>query len=147
MQLAHALAQAANVDNGASRDDVYQMTGGLAADTDANAFRFFHDPTNPRSYLVINKDDVVGDVYPLTDLERAQNKFVNANVYRIGIAHGTRVKSISLTIETIGETISAETTATPKAAGDCINTSGCGSKKCCTYGSDGKCYCDDCCIA
>lgn len=146
MQIDEVLTQQAKANADAIREDVYYMTGGIAPDPDGSSFRFYHDPSNPRSYIVIDKESIVGDVYPLTDSERAHHGFVKTDVFRVGLPHGTKVKSVSTTIETIGETISAETTLSPRAAGTCHYTSGC-SSKCCTTGSDGKCYCDTCCIA
>lgn len=146
MKLDEALQQQVKSAVPESKEDIYYMIGGLASDPDKNVFRFFPDPENTRSYLLINKSDVLDEVYQLTELESTRKGFVNENTFRIAVKHGTKVRSVLVTIETIGETISAETTADQGTKGKCKYTSGCNSQ-CCTYGSDGKCYCDTCCIA
>jgi len=146
MKIDEVLQQQAKLVDHGSRDDVYYMTGGISTDPDGTAFRFYRDPENARSYLLIQKQDVIGDVHALTDLERAQKGFVRDNVFRIAVKHGATVKCIVTTIAKIGETLSAGAPKAPQASGNCIHASDC-PHHCCTYASDGECYCDTCCIA
>ena len=145
MKIDEALRQQAKAGAFAAREDVSYMTGGLAPDADGKAFRFFHDSENPRSYLVISKEDVIGDVYQLTEMERTQKGFVGEPVYRIGVAHGTKVTSVDITIEKIGETLAAEMYRVV-VPGQCYGSKSC-TNRCCRGKDNGKCGCSSCCIA
>ncbi len=129
-------------------DDVFYIIGAIFPEPDGEAFRFYHNPDDSSSYLIISKKDVVGDVHHLTDSERAQKGYLSENVYKIGIKMGTKVKSVDTTVEVIGETISAEMDESPEAmlVGRCKHTRGCRTG-CCSYGRGGKCYCNKCCVA
>ena len=146
MDIDEVLQQQAKVVDHASGDDIYYMTGSISADPEGTAFRLYRDPENTRSCLLIKKQDVIGGVHALTDLERTQKGFVRDNVFRIGLKHGTTVKCITTTIAKIGETLSVAAPRSPQLAGKCVHASDC-THHCCTYASDGECYCDTCCLA
>src|SRR5438876_9273499 len=101
MNIDEVLQQQATVADDGSRDDVYYITGGISADPDGTAFRLYHDPVNARSFLLIDKQDVIGGVHALTNLERTQKGFIRDNVFRIAVKRGTTVKCIQTTIAKI----------------------------------------------
>jgi hypothetical protein len=85
------------------------LDGSLEPDQDAAYFRLYRQPQDRRSYLLIKKADVAGDLYEWTVEEMTQAGFVGAKVYRVPLKFGTELQNVSVTIARLGETIAGAT--------------------------------------
>lgn len=142
--LAHAKAAVSAVDH-----KVLFMNGSIEADHDGSLFRLYPDPADRRSYYVLKRADAVGDLHEFSQEEMVQAGFVGAKLFRVALRASCEVQAVSVIVHRLGETIAAwgmGRRLKPAYAGECEATSGCNSG-CCTYASNGKCYCDHCCIA
>lgn len=146
MKINQALKQSGKPVESRTPEDIFFITGGIRPEADGKTFRFYQNPDDPRSYLVLKTEDVIGDVLSLNETEKAQKGFSGESIFRLGVKFGTKVRAIRASTQVLGETISADMSRAPGAAGGCKYTSGC-TTSCCTYGNDGLCYCDYCCYA
>lgn len=119
---------------------------GVVEFIDDKHFKLFQNPDNRSSYVIIPIDSVLDELHEWSAEALAYKGFVGHAIYRVPVQHGASVQVVSVTPHKLGETLSADIFQ-GALAGTCNSSSGCGSKKCCTTETDGKCYCDDCCIA
>ena len=125
------------------------LHGAVEPDHDETMFRLYPDPSDRRSFFIIRREDVGGDFHEWSKEELIQAGFVGAKVFRVPLKHGTVVQSVSVKIQKIGVTISANVPNSrlrERVVGQCYDASDCYSG-CCTTASDGNCYCDRCCYA
>ena len=130
----------------------FHLSGHLEPDTDPNFVRLYRDAMNKRSYFLIKKEDIEGDIYRWTDQELSQAGFLGQARYRISVKYGTVISSVRVKFLRVGDTIAGDTASRHRRRlsgepGDCEYSPGCGGHNCCTYADDGECYCDDCCEA
>ena len=88
---------------------LFFLDGSVEPDHDPAYFRLYRNPQNRRSYLLVKKADVVGDLYEWTAEEMKQAGFVCAKVYRVPLMFGTELQNLSVTIHGLGETIPGDT--------------------------------------
>ncbi len=129
--------------------EIFALDGHISADTDPDYIRLYRNPLNGRSYYMIRKADIIGDVYAWTAEEKVHAGMVGYEMYRIRLPYGAEFQTVEVTIEKLGETVAgAELLDGVGGAvgGGCRSSSGCGSKPCCVDGSRG-CRCSMCCVA
>jgi hypothetical protein len=149
MQL-DALLVNKTADLSAASHGVVFVSGRVEADKDAEYVPLYREPTNPRAYLLVRKADVMGELHAWTADELAHAGHVGVELHRVPIAHGAQVQAITVKLHRLGESISGavRTGVKPLVTGGCYyDSDGCSPANCCTVGSDGECYCDDCCVA
>lgn len=149
MDLAAALSSVAPQPSPVESHNTVFLNGSIEPDHDPNHIRLYQNPQNRRSFYLIRKVDVNPTVHEWTASELSQAGFVGARMFRISLAGGTPIHSVDIKIHKIGETVAGDDASGPRlsaATGTCYNTS-CGTHPCCQVGSDGRCYCSDCCVA
>lgn len=143
MQLNDVLSAKAN---GSATHKVLFINGSIEKDESDDHFRVYRDGNNRMAYLVVAKDDVVGDLYRWSDPEIATAGFIGQERFRITVKAGADIEVIKIETHRLGETLAGDDAQSgPRVLGVCRHTGGC-STGCCTEGSGG-CYCDQCCIA
>jgi hypothetical protein len=134
---------------------LFTISGAIAPDADASKFRLYPNPDNKRMYLLVNREDVVGEVQEWSPEEMANSGVVGVRLYKLWIEMGSLVELIQVEVHRFAETIAADGFAIggPGTKAQvrplCQATSGCGTKPCCTAipgKADGPCYCSVCCI-
>ena len=93
------------------------LDGSVETDGDPAYFRLYRNPQNRRSYLLVKKADVVGDLCEWTAEEVRQAGFVCAKVYRVPLMFGTELQNVSIAIHKLGETIAGDTARRRRAMG------------------------------
>src|SRR5260370_22081866 len=80
---------------------VLYLHGAVEADHDAAYFRLYRDPENRRSYLLVKKADVAGDLNEWTAEEARQAGLVGAKVYRVPLKFGAELQKVSVAIHNL----------------------------------------------
>ena len=126
---------------------IVHLLGAIAADTDVDQIRVYPNPKNPNNYLVVKAAEIIGDAVELHDDFVNSQGLTGFKIYRLTLKRGTDVQAVKIGHHKIGESISGQLPKSGQASypGQCEATWGC-SSGCCTYASDGQCYCDHCCI-
>jgi len=68
------------------------LTSTIENDHEPAYFRLYRNPSNRRSWLLIKKADVVGDLYEWTADETIQKGFSEAKIHRVSLKVGTKVQ-------------------------------------------------------
>ncbi len=129
--------------------ETYAIHGLVVPDTAPKHVRIYRDPTNKRSYWLLNVSDIVGDLTEWTSEEKVHAGLIGEKMHKLNIRHGTEIKTVEVTIEKLGESIAGDDLVYGSGAsvsGECRSSSGCGAQRCCTVDSRG-CRCNACCIA
>jgi len=131
---------------------LYSMNGVIKLDHDNEYIRVYANPVNNSVYFLVKKMDVIGDVYKWSNEELVQIGFVGEEMHRIRLKSGTKVQSIKITLDILGETIDGNILYNPNKikSGEsvkCKRASGCGAYPCCEPLEDGRCKCSLCCDA
>ncbi len=96
----------------ADHHTIISLDGMIAVDPDSTCFRLFRNPNNPRSYLLVKKADVAGDIYEWTAEEKSRAGIVGAkNVHRVPLRFGTKLQQVSIVVYRLGERVVAITPA------------------------------------
>jgi len=111
---------------------VTYLNGGIESDHDQVYFRIYRDPRNRRSYVLLRKADVAGDIYEWTADEIREAGYVGAKVFRVPIRFGTEIQGVSIKVHKVGNPIGQ------KARG-CEDGDVC----CCNAGCTPPCNCTD----
>lgn len=90
---------------------VTYLHGAIEPDHAPAYFRLYSNPHHRRSYLLVKKTDVAGDVYEWTGEEARQAGFVGTKVYRVPLQFGTEVQAVSIAIVRVGPTSETKTAA------------------------------------
>lgn len=146
MHIAEVLERSAEASN--AHLDVMYLQGVLEKDHDVELFRLYPEPGNYGSYFLIRTDDVAGELKELNRDELLRAGVVGMRVFLVPLRSGTRLLSVEVTRERLGESVEGLSSARlePVASSGCRATSGCGNRRCCTT-RRGKCRCNSCCIA
>jgi hypothetical protein len=72
--------------------------GAIEPDHDPDYFRIYNNPKNRRSYSLVRKSDLVGDIYELTPEETVQAGFVGTTIYRIPLKIGSDIQHVSVKV-------------------------------------------------
>lgn len=83
--------------------------GSIEADHDPAYFRLYANPQNRRTYMLLKKTDVLGDLYEWTTEETRQAGLVGAKRYRVTLKVGTEVQEVFISVRKLGETTTAST--------------------------------------
>lgn len=127
--------------------DLLHLEGAVASEDSGARLRIYADPRQNSKYMLINATDIVGEIVPLDKQYIDSIGMTGFQLFRITVRHGAQAQSVMITNVKLGETVRPPQAAVAKSAamGRCEATWGCTSG-CCTYASDGQCYCDRCCI-
>ncbi len=110
MKLDDVLKAAAKVSQPQDHALVY-LHGAVESDHDPAYFRLYRIPHDRRSYMLVKKADVAGDLYEWTSEEAHQAGFVGTKVYRVPLQFGTEVQIVAVAIIRVEPTNSAKTAA------------------------------------
>jgi hypothetical protein len=130
------------------RCELIYLNGAITADTEEKAFRIYPDPLDARSYYLVKKVDVVGEIYEWNKEELASHGVVGAKVFRVALRYGTDVMVVSYSLQKLGVTIGGE-----KGPSLLSSETGCQSDSSCSYNCCYKAYpnsycrCSTCCVA
>jgi hypothetical protein len=90
---------------------VFYFHGAIESDHNPAYFRLYSNPHHRRSYMLVKKTDVAGDLYEWTSEETSQAGFIGTKVYRVPLQFGTEVQVVSVAIVRVGPTSAAKTAA------------------------------------
>ncbi|MEK6558065.1 MAG: hypothetical protein AABZ14_07180 [Candidatus Margulisiibacteriota bacterium] len=130
--------------------EVLFLNGVVEQDYEDQLFRLYGEPLNHRSFFLIKKEDVCGEIYEWTQQECLMNGVIGAKMFRVPLRAGTEVMFVNISLQKIGETISGASMRVLSETVGCQDTTGCirYDKYCCTRSAAGQpCYCDNCCLA
>jgi hypothetical protein len=107
------LSDALKNSNARSTQDLgcYFTEGSLAPDPSEGYVRIYPNPLNHRKYLIVNQNDIVGDLYKFTDEELLQANMLGHDRYRVAIKHGSIMHRITVETLTAG---SSRATSQPR---------------------------------
>lgn len=113
-----------------------QLKGAIELDHDPAYFRIYPDSRNRRSYSIVKKSDVEGEVYEWSSEEMLSAGFVNSKIYTIPMKSGAEIQRVSVILQRVGQ------------AGSRKHSEGCGGSNVCCCGTDcTQCSCtskEDC---
>ena len=82
---------------------VVYLNGAVEADHDPAYFRLYRSPQNRRSYLVVKKEDLAGDLQEWTPEEATKAGFVGRKIHNVPVKHGAEVQGVLVKMHRIGE--------------------------------------------
>jgi hypothetical protein len=77
--------------------------GVLEPDHDPSYFRIYRNPRNRRSYSLIKRADVAGEIYEWKPEEALEAGFVGATVHLVPLKFGSEVQHVTIRLERVGE--------------------------------------------
>lgn len=128
MKLDDVLTKASKVSQAHDHTVVY-LRGAVETDHDPAYFRLYRKPQNRRSYLLVKKEDLAGDLHQWSLEETIHAGFVGTTIYNVPVRIGSQVQGVSVTLHKIGE-LAAGKVATAKdqvcCCDNCVDTNTCG---------------------
>lgn len=79
--------------------------GSIETDSDSRYFRLYRHPENRRSYLLIKKDDVAGELHKWSPEEMSHAGFVGSSIHSVPLNIGTQIHAVSVRAHRFGEPI------------------------------------------
>lgn len=134
--------------NATHNDDLHSISyfrGRIAADTTSECFRIYPMPYDDNAYFLVNREDVVGDIYELTKEELSGSGFAGVRVYKVPLKLGTKVAYVKIQPHRVGETVDSISFNLKQGPG--CHSGDCGGQFCCDSGGGGPCFCSQCCVA
>lgn len=129
---------------GSEKPEIMYLEGEIKPDYEDVVFRLYSEPRDLRSYYLIKKADVAGDIYEWTKEEMVEKGIIGAKMYRVPLRYGTELVFVNITMGKLGITM-ADSSCDQVGCQYCAT---CTPNTCCTRASAGKpCYCDTCCYA
>jgi hypothetical protein len=77
--------------------------GVLEPDHDPTYFRIYSNPRNRRSYSLVKRADVTGEIYEWKPEEALEAGFVGATIHLVPLRFGTEIQRVSIRLERVGE--------------------------------------------
>ena len=102
MTIDAALGSGKSARNAHDHATVY-ISGAVEPDHDPSHFRVYINPQNRRSYLLLKKTDVAGELYEWTAEETVHASFKGNKIFNIPLCTGTQIQRVSVKIFRAGE--------------------------------------------
>ncbi len=83
------------------------LDGAVEADHSAEYLRVYPDPGHRRSYLLVKKADVCGELHVWSAEEIRHAGFIGAKVFRIPLRVGIELQTVSVAVHKFGEASAA----------------------------------------